>query len=251
MRIRRCLTWLAVACFVTDCGFSQTQPPGLGNQPETITCNHVARPIEIDGKLDEPAWAKASPVPLRFNLQGRAVSPATASAKFLWDETHLYVAMIAEDRDLRSTLAGRDARLWTEDVLELFLKPAESSPVYYEFEFSPSQQIFDAYWPKRGYPLDKGAQWNSQLRAQVLIRGSLNAPQDTDQGWQVEIALPFADLSHAGTGAPRPGDSWKAAACRYDYDRHWAQPQNTATFPGSGTGGFHEYERYSRLLFAK
>lgn len=251
MRIQSCLARLVIASLAAGWGVSFAQTPKSANQAEPISCYSTAQPIRIDGQLNEPAWAKAYPIPLRFDLKGQPVSPPSAFAKFLWNATHLYVAMVADDRDLRSTLKGRDFRLWTEDVLELFIKPSESSQVYYEFEFSPAQQVFDAYWPKRGYPLDKGAGWNSQLRVQVHVRGSLNNPLDEDQGWQVEIALPLSDLSHAGTGTPRPGDSWRVAACRYDYDRRLTHPQNTATFPVSSKGGFHEYERYNRLLFAK
>ena len=136
-------------------------------QADPIPCYLTSDPIEIDGRPDEAAWKQAPEIPLRFDGLGNPVAPTRASARFLWDGKDLYVAITAQDRDIGSTLSGRDARLWEEDVLELFIQPLESSLVYYEFEFSPTNQIFDAYWVKRGTPLDEATPWNSQLRVAV------------------------------------------------------------------------------------
>ena len=174
-------------------------------QADPIPCYLTSDPIEIDGRPDEPAWQQAPEIPLRFDGLGNPVSPTRASARFLWDGKDLYVAITAKDRDVGSTLNGRDARLWEEDVLELFIQPLESSLVYYEFEFSPTNQIFDAYWVKRGTPLDEATPWNSQLRVAVALDGTLNQPEDDDRGWTVELALPLADLHHAGNSVPQPG----------------------------------------------
>ena len=107
-------------------------------EADPIPCYLTSDPIEIDGRPDEAAWERAPEIPLRFDGVGNPVSPTRASARFLWDGKELFVAMTAQDRDVGSTLTGRDARLWEEDVLELFIKPLESSPLYYEFEFSPA-----------------------------------------------------------------------------------------------------------------
>ncbi len=227
--------------------------PEVGSPPpaeaDPIPCYLTADPIEIDGRPDEPAWQQAPEIPLRFDGVGNPVSPARASARFLWDGKELYVAMTARDRDVGSTLKGRDARLWEEDVLELFIKPLESSLLYYEFEFSASNQIFDAYFVKRGAPLDEATAWDSQLRVAVSVDGTLNNPEDDDRGWSLELALPLADLHHAGNSVPQPGEVWKAAVCRYDYDGRWEQPLNTATAPVTESGGFHSYEVYGPLQF--
>ncbi|MDE2755112.1 MAG: carbohydrate-binding family 9-like protein [Acidobacteriota bacterium] len=222
-------------------------PPPAEADP--IPCYLTGDPIEIDGRPDEAAWEQAPEIPLRFDGVGNPVSPTRASARFLWDGKELFVAMTAQDRDVGSTLTGRDARLWEEDVLELFIKPLESSPLYYEFEFSPSNQIFDAYFVKRGAPLDEATAWNSGLRVAVAVDGTLNNPEDDDRGWSLELALPLAELHHAGNSVPQPGEVWKAAACRYDYDARWEQPLNTATAPVTESGGFHSYEVYGPLQF--
>lgn len=223
--------------------------PTASAEADPIPCYLTSDPIEIDGRPDEPAWEQAPEIPLRFDGLGNPVSPSRASARFLWDGKDLFVAMTAQDRDVGSTLSGRDARLWEEDVLELFIKPLESSLVYYELEFSPTNQIFDAYFVKRGAPLDEATPWTSGLRVAVAVDGTLNNPEDDDRGWSLELALPLDELHHAGNSVPQPGEVWKAAVCRYDYDGRWERPLNTATAPVTESGGFHSYEVYGPLQF--
>lgn len=245
----RFLTLLIVLLAAGACAPAPEDNRSAVSRADPIPCFMISDPIEIDGSLDEPAWTQAPSIPLRFDAQGRPVSPIRAEARFLWDGTDLYAAITARDRDIASTLSGRDSRLWEEDVLELFIKPAESSSIYYEFQFSPTNQIFDAYWIRRGGPLDQATLWNSRLRTAVEVDGTLNRPEDDDQGWTVELALPLSDLHHAVDSPPRPGEVWKAAVCRYDYDQRWKHPKNTATAPVTDRGGFHEYEVYGLLKF--
>ncbi len=48
------------------------------------------------------------------------------------------------DRGVVATLTQRDGPLWKEDVFEVFLSPAGSPGVYYEFEVNPLGALFDA-----------------------------------------------------------------------------------------------------------
>jgi hypothetical protein len=48
------------------------------------------------------------------------------------------------DRGVVATLTQRDGPLWEEDVFEVFLSPAGSPGVYYEFEVNPLGTLFDA-----------------------------------------------------------------------------------------------------------
>jgi hypothetical protein len=61
------------------------------------------------------------------------------------------------------------------------------------------------------------------IRSKVHIRGTLNKPSDTDQGWTAEIAIPFSGLAKltAGSGhLPRPGDTWKVNFSRVQWLHH-------------------------------
>jgi len=56
----------------------------------------------------------------------------------------LCVRFDARDDGVVATLTERDAPLWTEDVVEVFLSSEEPARVYYEFEVNPLGALFDA-----------------------------------------------------------------------------------------------------------
>jgi hypothetical protein len=56
----------------------------------------------------------------------------------------LLVRFDARDAGVVATLTERDAPLWREDVVEVFLSPEDPSRVYYEFEVNPLGALFDA-----------------------------------------------------------------------------------------------------------
>ena len=232
---------------VTVFPIALSQGEGLIQKAREISCQFAFHSIQIDGLLIEPEWEQARRIPLTFDIREHSIPSSRASARFLWDKTNLYVAIVAKDDDIQSTYKGRDRRLWEEDVLELFIKPRNSSPIYYEFQFSPTNQVFDAYWSKRGGKLNEATLWDSNLRSAVQIDGTLNQSKDKDHSWSVEVAIPLDDIK----GNKEDFSSWKVAVCRYDYDESWDQPKNTSTAPVSEEGGFHEYEVYGNLIFTK
>jgi Carbohydrate-binding family 9 len=56
----------------------------------------------------------------------------------------LLVRFDARDAGVVATLTDRDAPLWTEDVVEVFLSPEDPPRLYYEFEVNPLGALFDA-----------------------------------------------------------------------------------------------------------
>jgi len=58
----------------------------------------------------------------------------------LWDDENLYIWFMALDEDLRGTLKGKTAALWSEDVVEVFLVPDFAKGSYYELELAPSNE---------------------------------------------------------------------------------------------------------------
>lgn len=249
MKIKGWVYLLAISIMVTVFPIALSQGKKTPQKASQIPCKLASQPILIDGLLLESDWKHASQIQLTFDTRGSFLSSARAYARFLWDKTNFYVAIVAKDNDVQSTYKGRDQRLWEEDVLELFIKPNFSSSIYYEFQFSPTNQVFDAYWSKRGTmgKLKEATSWNSNLRSAVHIDGTLNQSKDKDYGWTVEVAIPLDNIK----GNKKDLSSWKVAACRYDYDDSWEHPKNTSTAPVSKEGGFHEYEVYGDLIFTK
>src|SRR5262249_9152784 len=54
----------------------------------------------------------------------------------------------------------------------------------------------------------------------VRIHGTLNNSRDTDRGWDVEIAMPWAafDAHTLAPGPPRVGEVWRVNFSRVEWD---------------------------------
>ncbi len=186
-------------------------PPG----PNYYFCQHVRKPLEIDGKIMEDGWERARWTELFVDIEGSA-RPAPrhgTSVKMMWDQQYLYVGAVMDEPDLRASLTEHDSIIYNDNDFEVFIDPDGNSRDYYEIEINAFNTIFDLYLPKT---YDAGGKadldWNCEgLKTAVRINGTLNDPSDRDVGWSVEMAIPWSALApHANVPSPpRPGDVWR------------------------------------------
>jgi hypothetical protein len=210
---------------------------------------HRARgPIEIDGVLAESSWDRAErAAPFVRSLDGKRASAST-EARLLWDDDNLYVAFLCEEANVSGTFFKDDEKLYTSNVVEIFLNPSGDSSRYDEIEVAPTNALFDASFaggPRQGMDLA----WSSRARHAVHVDGTLNDPRDADRGWTVELAIPFAAL----TGMPRPrpqaGDRWKFNL--YRLRQGPGQPGEGQAWSPPMRGDFHALDRFATLRFER
>lgn len=217
----------------------------------------IAKPLKIDGKLDEAAWKNApSTGPFVDTLTGNASAVAT-EAKLLWDNQNLYFAFENADTDVWSTLTARDDKLWTQEAVEVMLDADGNGKSYIELQVAPNGTIFDTYLPTyRKYedsidPKAKPYSWNSKLKAAVKVDGTLNKREDQDKGWTVEMALPLADvngLDKPGVKVPPAvGDVWRVNMFRLDSPKD--KPQIAVGWNPPMVGDFHKLDRFGEIVF--
>ncbi|HZT80412.1 MAG TPA: carbohydrate-binding family 9-like protein [Gemmataceae bacterium] len=223
--------------------------------PTAFECRWADRPITLDGKADEEAWKHAQVID-QFYLPwlGRKARKARTAtkARLLWDREYLYFFADLEDADLYADIKEHDGMIWENDVFELFFKPADDKPGYYEFQVNPAGAVLDMFLPRRGaggYRRFKG-DGEFHVEAKVHLRGTLNRWQDRDEGWSVEGRIPWKDFLRTG-GRPQPGESWKFALCRYDYSVDFEGPELSTCAPlrSLDRPDFHHYEDYASLKF--
>ncbi|WP_152053896.1 carbohydrate-binding family 9-like protein [Tautonia marina] len=228
--------------------------PAIGNDDPPITreavCRRVETPPVLDGKLDDPAWKAAEADEInRFSAfwVGEARGEGTRSW-LVWDDDALYFAATMTDAELRAFGTERNDRLWLGDVFELFFKPSEDDPRYYEFQVNPRSVILELPFPRRGYSFEELAALPPLgFEAVAVVDGTLDQPGDTDRSWSVEGRIPWS-LFEATGGRPSVGDSWRFALCRYDYGPEGTEPLLMSSAPLSQPS-FHRYEDYGLLLF--
>jgi len=130
--------------------------------------------------------------PLRDAID--AGTPELATEVSLTDDgERLSVRFRAHDPAPWATLRERDADLWTEEVVELFIAPGRSTPKhYFEIEVNPLGTIFDAriespHGDRSGMRIDRN--WSCEAL-------EVDSRFDSERGvWQTTMALPWRALA--------------------------------------------------------
>ncbi len=212
-------------------------------------CRRAQGHIHVNGVLNEIAWDRAQKLEdFAVFWQNRKAVTAT-TAKLLWDDRYLYFAADMEDHDLFALTKERNGMTWEDDVFELFFKPSEKKPAYYEFQVNALNTALELYLPSRGAGGYRRFAPESKLglESAVKLRGTLNKYDDRDRGWTVEGRIPWTAFKATG-GRPAVGDRWKFALCRYDYSVYLERQELSSTAPLTQPD-FHRYEDYGELVF--
>ncbi|HEU4947006.1 MAG TPA: carbohydrate-binding family 9-like protein [Kribbella sp.] len=187
-------------------------------------CHRAGTPLPIDGTLTHPAWTAAAWTGDFVDIRGldHPMPRFPTRAKLLWDDEFLYVGAYLEEPHVWGTLSEHNSRLYEENNFEVFLDPDGDGENYYEFEIGPLGTIWELTLPK---PYDLGGEAIDPtnlpgLRTAVVVNGTLNDPADTDRGWSVEVAFPWAALAAYNPGRatpPRSGDEWRMNLMRVEW----------------------------------
>jgi transglutaminase-like putative cysteine protease/predicted esterase len=191
--------------------------------PRTYLCRRAAAPIVIDGKLEDPGWAAAAWTEDFVDIQG-LVKPKPrfrTRAKMLWDDDFLYIAAELEEPHVWATLTNHDSVIFRDPDFEVFIDPKGETEPYYEFEMNALNTTWDLRLDK---PYMDGGKAHNEweipgMKSAVDLRATLNNPADIDQGWTIELALPWKVLSeHARhAGPPSEGEQWRIDFSRVEW----------------------------------
>jgi len=219
------------------------EPSGLKRELEVYKAKGK---IEIDGKLDEPAWEKAADTGEFVNVGGDEKPKPLTTAKFLYDDKNLYVAFLCDDDDIWTTYTKRDDPLYREETTEIMIDADGSGSTYYEIQVNAANVVYDAYFPERRKDMD--IKWDSKLKSAVGMDGTLNKREDKDKRWIVEIAIPFEVIADAKNKPAKPGDKWRLNLYRME------RPAKQGTIAGMWSptlvGDFHTLDRFGTIAFS-
>ncbi len=179
----------------------------------TYGCLHVGRfPGPPNGDLDRAVW-KDIPTTSDFVLAMDGQRPTQRTwAKACWDDTALHVAFWCEDVDIWNDMTERDDFVWKQETAEVFLVPGLDATWYYEFQFSPRNVVRDVLvhnptGRREDYVFD--GSWNCEgLETAVQVRGTLDDRSDRDEGWSLEVCIPFRALDLRSGRPPEDGEEW-------------------------------------------
>ena len=212
--------------------------------------------IVIDGKLDDPAWDRALALGPFVNVttgEPMDANEVTGNVKLTFDRRALYMGFEVFDADVRGGFdpSQTDPHLWTRDTVEIMIDPDGDGDNrdYYEIQVNPQNLVFDSVFDAYNQPRVEpdgpfGHQdWSAKLQSAVVVRGTLDDARE-DDGYVVELALPWSSLGRALHVPPRSIDTWRM--------NFYAMQNNggAAWSPILGQGNFHRASRFGRVHFS-
>jgi hypothetical protein len=238
----------AVVAVKLDVDVSKAPPP-----PGATVVKKASAAVTIDGRADEAAWAGAAASTDFATAEGSPEPPGKTTAKLTWDDQALYVFAQITDPDVWSEYKNQDDPLWKADVVELFIDADGNRRGYVELQVNPNNTHFDS-WFAGGRTQPGDPSWSSGMTSAVVVRGSADNRDDRDQGWDVEIAIPWAAVKCKDEGMavavpPKPGDSWKLNVVRVDKARD-AQNPSASSWSKITYQDFHGLDRLLTVVFA-
>ncbi|MTI89102.1 MAG: carbohydrate-binding family 9-like protein [Balneolaceae bacterium] len=199
--------------------------------PEHYVVHKTAAALTIDGKPDEPQWDDASWTHSFIDIEGES-KPAPyfdTRVKMLWDEEYLYFYSEMEEEHIWGDITERDAVIFYNNDLEIFLKPNPNQPHYVEFEVNALGTLWELILmhPYRlGGPVSNYWDVNG-TQVGLAFNGTLNDPTDIDSLWSIEMAIPLDALADLSPGKTvEEGTTWRLNFSRVQ----WKHQLNEGTY---------------------
>ena len=223
-------------------------------EPRSYACYRTATPIQVDGRLEDAAWARAPWTTDFVDIEGESKPKPRfrTRVKMLWDDNYLYIGAELEEPEVKATLVKHDSVIFHDNDFEVFVKPLPETESYYEFEINALNTGWDLYLNR---PYRKGGRadnsWDiAGLKTAVEVQGSLNRAGDVDKGWTVEIAYPWAAFQarQPEVTQPHAGTEWRINFSRVEWKTGQEKEENWVWSP-QGVINMHVPERWGFLQF--
>ncbi len=242
--------------------FPRPRDPG---PPRTYVCEKTDTAPLIDGRLDEPAWDQAVWTTDFLDIQGAPLDTPRhrTRAKMCWDDNYFYMAAVLDEPHVWGALTDRDAVIYHDNDFEVFIDPDGDNHLYYELEINALGTEWDLLLIK---PYRDGSPavnaWDIQgLQTAVHIDGTVNDPTDQDQGWSVEIAMPWQVLQEAAgrNTPPADGDIWRVNFSRVQWQTRQQDgryikldaPEDNWVWSPQGLIAMHYPENWGEVMFVE
>lgn len=150
--------------------------------------------INMDGRLDEPAWERAEPAADFRQSDPQNGEPATerSEIRILYGRDNLYIGAEFFDSEPQGMLGNqmvRDGFLASDDRFMWVLDPFNDQRSGYFFEINPGGAMGDSQLvPAQGgsFGMGQNRAWDGIWLARVRRH---------DEGWTVEVEIPFRTLN--------------------------------------------------------
>jgi hypothetical protein len=226
------LTLAQMASLTAPVASSQVVVDGVGAPSFSIP--RLEEPVTIDGRLDEPAWAKAAR--LSGFSEYRPVDSQRASERtevLVWySPDALHFGIIAHDSEpssVRATQADRDS-LDREDTVRIFLDTFNDRRRAFVFGVNALGAQEDGVQTEGAFSAGRtfgGSSVDLSPDYQFDSRGQL-----TPEGYVVEVRIPFKSLRYPSTSEMKWGLNILRKTQRTGREDTWTDARRVASFLG-------------------
>ena len=221
------LFFLFFSLFLINCNNSDTLELDINDKiilPKHYIVNKINDQINIDGIDDELAWNNAIYTDDFIDIEGSKTPSQKTNVKMLWDEKFLYVFAKLYENHIWGDITKRDEVIYYNNDFEVFINPNDDVFSYGEIEINALGTEWDLFL-NRPYRLKGKADssWDiNGLKSAVNISGTLNEPNDLDDYWTLEIAIPLKEIEKLNTSGKDEkvisGDVWRINFSRVNWD---------------------------------
>jgi hypothetical protein len=189
--VKVALTLAALVCLFPHP--ARAQEPAPGRRAITAVRLGVEERVLLDGRFDEPVWARAEPATDFVQQDPDNGAPPTerTEVRFAFSRESLYMAVTCFDSEPDKLLGNtmkRDEFLRADDRFMWVFDPFLNGQGGYFFEMNPSGLMADSLMSATG-PVSRewDGIWNAYTRRSEI-------------GWTIEIEIPFRTLNFSPNG---------------------------------------------------
>ena len=212
---------------------AQTADPPAGPVARAV---RATRPPDIDGVLDEAFWSGIEPITAfrqREPVDGGAPTEQT-EVRIAFDEHALYFGLVMQDSDpsaIRRSILQREGRIDQDDRVIIALDTYHDGRNAYIFELNSFGTQGDALISDEDMVLDDW-NWEGVYESEARI---------TDEGWVLEVAIPFTTIRFSEDDAPEMGVAVYRSIRRKNEEVTWPH------IPQRYRMGIFQVSRYATL----
>jgi Carbohydrate family 9 binding domain-like len=196
------IAWLGLLVAAAGAGAQASADQVTGNPIHHGASFRVARTtteIKVDGTLNEDAWRQATPIPLDFEYSpGNNVRPPVKTDCFMtYDDRNLYIGCKAYDpqpKEIRAHYMQRDniSIMAADDHISVLVDAFNDQRRALEFRVNPLGAQVDGTWSE--------VRSGTGLEDLSLDLVWSSAGQITEEGYTVEMAIPFNQIQFPREG---------------------------------------------------
>jgi len=219
-----------------------------GQGGPTVTIPRIEAEVQVDGRLDEPPWAEAARLGGFWQQQPVDGRPAEEQTEILvwYSPEAIHFGVVAHDSQpgtIRATVADRD-NLDQDDTVTIFLDTFNDRRRAFFFTVNPLGAQQDGVQTEGAGSAGHYAGYQQGDRNPDYHFDSKGAI--TNEGYIVEVRIPFKSLRYAGSGPQTWGLNVQRKIQRTGYQDTWTDVRRaSSSFLGQSGAidGLHDLKR--------